>query len=135
MSRVRVRGACLFHSHWHAPPELALSLVAVVGATPELNVFHRGGSPRRMRYHVMELEEGLLGTPAASVGHESTTSPVAAPDCAFDPGRHVSRAAGAALASARTLGGGELLLGHVLKERRQRSIEDLAEIPIRNLVA
>jgi hypothetical protein len=83
----------------------------------------------------MELEEALLGTAAACVTDEGTPAAVAEPDRALDLGRDVTRAGRRAAALARAVRGGELLLGQVLEERRQRPIEDRRRIPVWDLVA
>ena len=107
---MRGEGVRFLHNQRLAPAEIALTLVAVVGTAPELNVLGRSGPPRRMRDDVMESQEGLLGASATGVGHKRAPSPVAAPDRALDRGREVPRSGGGTPGlGARPAGGGELL--------------------------
>ncbi len=84
---------------------------------------------------VMELQEALLGAAPPIAAHESAAPAVAEPDCALHLGRDVTRAGGSAASPAWAVRSGELLPGQVLQERRQGPIEDLAQIPVRDLVA
>jgi len=84
---------------------------------------------------MMELDEALLGTATAVTGHEGAAPAVAKPDRTLDLGWDVTRAGDKAAAPARAVRGGQLLLGEVLQERRQRSIEDRRRIPVRDLMA
>jgi len=131
---VRVEGVWFPRNQVQAPAELAFSLVTVVGTASQLNILGGGGTPSRIRHDVMELQEGLLGAPAAIVGHINAHSSVTVPHRAPDCGRDVARTAGHTLARSGPLRGGKLFPGQILEQRRQRSIEDFAEVPIRNLM-
>ncbi|HET8678596.1 MAG TPA: hypothetical protein VFM39_00640 [bacterium] len=83
---------------------------------------------------MMKLQERLFGAPATVVGHKRASSSITAPDRSFDLGWDMSRAAGNPPTRARAFRSGKFLLSNILKQGRQGPVEDLAEIPIWNLV-
>lgn len=87
-----------------------------------------------MCHYVMELHKGILGASATVAGHKRTPSLIAMPNHASDLGRDMPGAVSCPPADSRVVRGGELLLGEILKQRREGPIEDLTEITIWNLV-
>ncbi|MBI2246507.1 MAG: hypothetical protein HYU65_00970, partial [Armatimonadetes bacterium] len=125
----------LSHDRWVARAEIELGLVPVVRAAAELDVVYRGRATHGIGRDMMELEEAPLSTAAAVAAREGAAPAVSEPHRSLDLGRDVSRAGDKAAASAGVVRGGKLLLGEVLEQRRQRSIEDRRRIPIRDLMA
>jgi hypothetical protein len=82
----------------------------------------------------MEFQEALFGAPATVVGYKRALPSITAPDRSSDLGRDASRAAGNPPALTWAVRRGEFLLGKVLKQCRQGTIENLAEVPIWNLM-
>jgi hypothetical protein len=70
--------------------EKLLGLERVVRPAAELQVIHRGLSSRRVRLHVMELEEAAFFT-APLRADEGAAAAIALADHAFHRGRDVPR--------------------------------------------
>ncbi len=83
-------------------PLVLLGFVGVVGAASELDVVHRRRPARRVRRHVVKLQEVLLCA-AAVVTHEAAAPSVARPDCPPDLGGDVARASRRAWARTRSV--------------------------------
>jgi hypothetical protein len=118
-----------------------LGLESIVRAAPKLNVLSVRLSARTVGHDVMKLQKCPLCASAPLMCHEGALPAVAGPYPSLDLSRNVTRPGDCVVAALRPTGaafagavrGGELPLCQVLEQRRQRAIEDLADVAIRNL--
>jgi hypothetical protein len=87
-----------------------------------------------MRVDVIKLDEGPLVAPSPVLADEGACALVTRPDHSPDLGRDIPAAGSRTPTGSRPLGRGELLPGQLLEQHRQRSIDDLRQVPGRDAV-
>ena len=88
-----------------------------------------------MRVDVIKLDEGPLVAPSAALADESTPAAVTRPDHAPHVSRDVPAAASRATTGPWPLRRREFLSGQIFEQHRQRSIDDLRQVPGRDGVS
>lgn len=126
-----VSGTTLAHERWLRWAEEALGLMFVVDGTAQLKVLYGSGSAHGVRKHVMEFEEAGLGTPTARAD-ERTSPAVTGPDRAPDSRGDVPRARRCRTRSPWAIGRGQFGSGDIIHQQRERPIEDLGGVAVRN---
>jgi hypothetical protein len=118
-----------------ARPVIQVGLVAVVGATAELNVLYRRLTTNPEGLHVVEFEKGPRAAPPSVCSHEGAAITVSQPHRPLDLRRNVADGRGGRAAGPRPLGFGELLSGQALEQRGERAIDDLRNVSVGNRVS